>query len=84
MKIYTVDTVGWAEAHDSAESIESSLEYIDISSNEYVVIDDAGFLYEWNENSNSHCGYEIKRTSNKDLLLLAKIQGNESNDPFKI
>jgi hypothetical protein len=84
MKIFTVDTEGWVEAHQSADSIESSLEYSDVSNHEYVVIDDAGFLYSWHDSSAAYCGFELQRTANKDPSLLERIQVNEASDSFKI
>lgn len=84
MKIFTVDTEGWAEAHENVESIESSLEYIDVSNNEYVVIDDAGFLYSWNASNATYCGFELLRSEDNDPSLLKRIHEMETSDSFKI
>jgi len=82
--LFTVDSEGWAEAHETTESIESSLEFIDVSSNEYIIIDTSGFLYLWNESSSSRCGFELKKTLNQDLSLLERIQRKQTNYSFKI
>ncbi|MEH6448438.1 MAG: hypothetical protein V7765_07195 [Oleispira sp.] len=84
MKIFTLDTEGWAETHNELGSIESSIECIDIQNNEYIVIDENGFLYSWNKNQANYCGYEFQITDRRDLSLLEKLQRNESNDPFRI
>lgn len=76
---FTVDSEGWAEAHETIESIESSLEFIDVSSNEYIVIDSSGFLYSWSKSSATRCGFELKRTLNKDTVLLTRIQSKQTN-----
>lgn len=77
--LFTVDSEGWTEAHKTTESIENSLEFIDVSSNEYIIIDSSGFLYSWAQSSTSRCGFELKRTLNRDLVLLDRIQRKQPN-----
>ena len=82
--LFTVDSEGWTEAHETIESIENSVEYIDVSSNEYIVIDINGFLYSWSQSSATRCGFELKQTVNKDPALLNRIQSKQTNSTFKI
>jgi hypothetical protein len=82
--LFTVDSEGWTEAHETIESIENSVEFIDVSSNEYIVIDSSGFLYSWSQSSATRCGFELKQTINQDPALLTRIQSKHTNSTFKI
>lgn len=84
MMLFIIDSEGWTEAHESMDSIESSVEFIDVSSDEYIVIDSSGFLYSWSQSSTTRCCFELKRTVNKDPALLTRIQSKQTNYTFKI
>lgn len=84
MIFFAIDTEGWAEAYESAASIENSLEFIDVSSNEYTVIDSEGYLYSWQESQSRRCGFELTRTLNQNPALLERLQRLKTNDSFKI
>jgi hypothetical protein len=84
MMFFIVDSEGWTEAHETIESIENSVEFIDVSSNEYMVIDSSGSLYSWSQSSTTRCGFELKQTVNKDPALLTRIQSKQINATFKI
>lgn len=84
MILFIVDSEGWAEAHETIESIENSVEFIDVSSNEFIVIDSCGFLYSWSQSSATRCGFELKQTVDKDPGLLTRIQSKQTNTTFKI
>ena len=84
MKIFTIDSEGWTETYENSFSVESSLEYIDVTNNEYVVLDSFGYLYVWEPDSSCRCGYKLQVTQHRDLTLLSKINGHGGIDAFKI
>ena len=63
MKLYYIDREGWLGVDESVVDAEQSLEWIDVMDGEYLVIDDAGFLYEPYESEQGYYGYKWRRSS---------------------
>jgi hypothetical protein len=62
MKLYSVDREGWVGVEETVLDAEQSKEWIDVSEGEYLVIDDAGFLYEPYEPVQGSRDYKWRQT----------------------
>ena len=62
-RLYSADREGWCMTYDSLEQAESSLEWIDIDSGEYLLIDNDAHLYEAIESSSGHYGYKLRKSA---------------------
>ena len=65
MKIYSVDREGWLHIDESTLDAEGHLEWIDVMDGEYLIIDEAGFLYEPYESKQGYYGYKLRQTHTK-------------------
>ena len=62
MKIFILDREGWLWIEDTILGAEGYHEWIDVMDGEYVIIDEAGFLYEPFESEQGYYGYKLRQT----------------------
>ena len=65
MKIFAVDRDGWLHINENILDAEAYLEWIDVMDGEYLIIDEAGFLYEPYESEQGFNGYKLRQTLTK-------------------
>jgi len=70
MKLYSVDREGWVGVEDTLLGAEQSMEWIDVTGGEYLVIDESGFLYEPYEPVQGSSDYKWRQTRVKRSELL--------------
>jgi hypothetical protein len=80
LTIYSIDREGYISFYADLEEVEQSLEWIDVENEEYIVIDDGGFLYEPIESSDRTYDYKWQRTLKQDTNLLEIIQPYNDDD----
>ncbi len=83
MKLYVIDKEGWVDVHESEDSVEQSLETIDINNNEYKVINNLGYVYSWQPSTETYCGFKLVQTQETNNELLAKVSSQHAQQ-FKI
>ncbi len=83
MTLYVIDKEGWVDVHESEDSIEQSLEVLDINSNEYEIINNLSYVYGWQPSSITYCGFKLVKTHKRNSVLLAKVS-NQNAQQFKI
>ncbi len=72
--IYSVDREGWGYVHDDLLDAENYLEWNDIRTGEYQIIDDAGRLFTCYEAEEGYYGYKLRETANTNQRLLEAIR----------
>jgi hypothetical protein len=84
MKYLWIDTEGWFEWLNSAKSVESELEWIDISEGEYAIYDENGYFYSTIESKKGINNFIIKKSDinykDFDSLMNQYIAGEKIND----
>ena len=78
MKLYAIDREGWLTVEDSVLGAEQSIEWVDVIYGEYLVIDDAGFLYEPYESGEGYYGYKWRQSPKRRPEVL-KVVSNYSD-----
>jgi hypothetical protein len=73
VKLYSVDREGWLGVEETVLDAEQSLEWIDVMVGEYLVIDDAGFVYEPHESEQGYYGYKWRKTPIRRLKVLEVV-----------
>jgi hypothetical protein len=73
MKLYSIDRDGWLGVEESVLDAEQSLEWIDVMDGEFLVIDDAGFLYEPYESEQGYYGYKWRQSPTRRPEVLEVV-----------
>ena len=77
--LYGTDREGWFLTYDSLEEAEGSLEWIDIDSGEYLLIDNNAHLYEAIESSSGYYGYKLRKSTETrpEALSVLKLYSDD-------
>jgi len=80
MYLRSVDRDGRLLSFESILDAEGSLEWLDVTGGEYVIIDDEAFLYAWLPSDEGYYGYRLVRTATSHLEALSVLEQCEDEN----